>query len=76
MTDENRREFMKKLAKSVAYVAPTIVSVTAPASLAGQGGSSQHKHQDPLQGHGHAAAGQGPGGPPPWRAPPPGTPRP
>ncbi len=74
MTDENRREFMKKLAKGVAYVAPTIVSVTAPASLAGQGGSSQHKHQSSVRQQ--PADPQVPGGPPPWKAPPPGTPRP
>ena len=72
MTDEDRREFMKKLAKGVAYVAPTIVSVTAPASLAGQGMGSQHKHMNG-HGHGHQSSLRSP---PPWKAPPPGRPRP
>jgi hypothetical protein len=40
----NRRDFIKKLAKGAAYVAPVVITMTAPTDLAGQGKSSQHKH--------------------------------
>ena len=43
MTD-SRRDFIKKMAKGAAYVAPVVITMTAPTDLAGQGKSSQHKH--------------------------------
>lgn len=71
MTEQDRREFLKKLAKSAAYSTPVIYSLATPVELAGQGKGSQHKHQK-------AAAFQ-----PeqqstterdaPWREPPPGA---
>jgi hypothetical protein len=44
MTDQDRREFLKKLAKTAAYTAPVVYSLAAPIELVGQGASSEHKH--------------------------------
>jgi hypothetical protein len=43
MSNEDRREFLKKLAKGTAYAAPVVHSLAAPLDLVGQGSSSQHK---------------------------------
>lgn len=43
MTSEDRREFLKRLAKTALYAAPVIHSMSAPTSLVAQGQSSQHK---------------------------------
>ncbi len=72
MTEQDRREFLKRLAKAAAYTAPVVYSLAAPIDLIGQGQSSKHK---PPMG---AAAGQqqttpqSPGGTAPWDRPPPG----
>ncbi len=36
MNDQTRREFLIKLAKGTAYVAPVVVSMAAPVELIGQ----------------------------------------
>ncbi len=74
MSDSDRREFLKKLAKTAVYSAPVIASLAAPIELVGQGQSPTHKH------HGGSASPTSqelppnpqPGGPPPWDQPPPG----
>ncbi len=43
MTDQDRREFLKKLARTAAYTAPVVYSLAAPIELVGQGSSSEHK---------------------------------
>ena len=40
MTQENRRAFLRKLAKGAAYSAPVVYSMAAPVDLLGQGMSS------------------------------------
>jgi hypothetical protein len=40
MTHEDRRAFMRKLAKGTVYAAPVVFSMAAPLDLLGQGGSS------------------------------------
>lgn len=82
MSAHDRREFLRKLAKTAAYAAPVVVSLAAPIELVGQGDSPSKK-----EGHWHPP-GQGsptkqtlppnpqPGGPPPWQQPPPGSRRP
>jgi hypothetical protein len=75
MTEHDRREFLKKLARTAVYVAPVVYSLAAPVELAGQG-----------TGHGHHPKAAGvqtqqqqqptkppPGSPPPWQQPPPGS---
>lgn len=42
--DQNRREFLRRLAAGAVYVGPTIVSLAAPSALIAQGMSSQHHH--------------------------------
>ena len=76
MTSENRREFLKQLARGAAYVAPVVISVAAPPGLAGQGKSSQHKpggganlQAAPGQQPGESLGGPPPGGPPPGQPP-------
>ncbi|OGU01722.1 MAG: hypothetical protein A2W29_07620 [Gemmatimonadetes bacterium RBG_16_66_8] len=65
MNAEDRRSFLKRLAKTTAYAAPLIQSFAAPADLVGQSPSSK--------GHGKAAASFGPDpAPSPWNAPAPG----
>ncbi len=68
MTDADRREFLKKLAKSAAYAAPVITTFAVPPELLGQGMSSQHRHQQ-----GHPGPPPAPAAPAPWDQPPPGT---
>jgi hypothetical protein len=70
MTDQDRREFLKKLAKTAAYTAPVVYSLAAPIELVGGGVSSQKMM-------GVAPAGQQPSTEPstgdaPWDRPPPG----
>ncbi len=69
MTDSNRREFLKKLAKSAVYTAPVIATFAAPPDLLGQGKSSQHKKGGGKSG----MAAPAPGPAAPWNAPPPGS---
>jgi hypothetical protein len=66
MTDQDRREFLKKLAKTAAYTAPVVYSLAAPIELVGQGQSSEHKHTAP------PATQQPSTGDAPWDRPPPG----
>jgi hypothetical protein len=40
MAQENRRAFLRKLAKGAAYSAPVVYSMAAPIDLLGQGQSS------------------------------------
>jgi hypothetical protein len=75
MTEHDRREFLKQLAKTAAYAAPVVYSLAAPVELLGQGGkSSEHKH--PSSGASQSEPGgaqQAPGSQPaPWERPPPG----
>ncbi len=76
MSQEDRRAFLKMLAKGTAYAAPVVHSLAAPLDLVGQGKSSEHKH-------GGQAATASPtgsgltqqtdiGAPPPGQRPPPG----
>jgi hypothetical protein len=72
MTQQNRREFLKKLAKTAVYAAPVVHTLAAPIDLVGQGQSTGHKPP------GHSAAFQPQQQPttdpqPPWQQPPPGT---
>ena len=39
MSEKNRREFLKQLAKGTAYAAPVVYTLAAPIEVAGQGGS-------------------------------------
>jgi hypothetical protein len=72
MTDQDRREFLKKLAKTAAYAAPVVYSLAAPVELIGEGMSSVH--HPPSSGATQAAPSgtQQPGGEAPWERPPPG----
>lgn len=72
MTDRDRREFLKKLAKAAAYTAPVVYSLAAPIELIGQG--SEHK-KHPASGASQSApsGAQQPGGAAPWERPPPGS---
>ncbi len=48
MSSDDRREFLKKLAKTALYSAPVVHSFAAPVDLLGQGQSSEHmSHQAP-----------------------------
>ncbi|NIM49628.1 MAG: hypothetical protein GTN62_05340 [Gemmatimonadales bacterium] len=72
MTEQARREFLKKLAKAAAYTAPVVYSLAAPIDLVGQGGkSSQHKMQSAA--FQQQQPQQRPGGDAPWDRPPPGS---
>ncbi len=77
MKDEQRREFLKKLAKGAIYAAPVIHSMTAPLEVAGQGSSTSHKTDHGNMGHGKGgaspASGPSLGGPSPGSQPPPGA---
>ncbi|HEX9901008.1 MAG TPA: hypothetical protein VGC81_17405 [Candidatus Methylomirabilis sp.] len=65
MNTEDRRSFLKRLAKRAAYAAPAIQSFAAPGDLVGQGQSSAKKPP--------TAAGFDPApASSPWNAPPPG----
>ncbi len=73
MTAADRRDFLKRLARSAAYAAPVITSLAAPLDLVGQGQASVHKQTgggDP----GHGAPGMAAGQQAPWDQPPPGQP--
>lgn len=64
MNAEDRRSFLKRLAKGAAYTAPVIQSFAAPADLIGQGMPSGKKQK--------AATFQPDPAPSPWNAAPPG----
>ena len=70
MKPEDRRAFLKKLAKGAAYTAPVVHSLAAPLEVLGQGKSFSHKHQ----GGGNLVAPTDPGlgGQPPGAQPAPG----
>ncbi|MEE8133842.1 MAG: hypothetical protein V3T56_02225 [Gemmatimonadales bacterium] len=70
MTDADRREFLKKLAKSAAYATPVITTFAVPAELLGQGMGSQHMH---LQSRSQDAPAPAPDAAAPWDKPAPGT---
>jgi hypothetical protein len=72
MTDQDRREFLKKLAKTAAYAAPVVYSLAAPVELIGQGSSSEHKHPSSGATQSAPSGTQQPGGEAPWERPPPG----
>ncbi|HWP39125.1 MAG TPA: hypothetical protein VNL18_16375 [Gemmatimonadales bacterium] len=65
MASEDRREFLKRLAKTTAYVAPVVQSFAAPADVVAQGSSPSKK---PMK----AAAFEAEPAPSPWDAPAPG----
>lgn len=66
MSSDDRREFLKKLAKTAIYSAPVVHSFAAPVDLLGQGKSSEHKHQHQ---HGPPAPPPSPAGTAPWDEP-------
>ena len=78
MSQEDRRAFLKRLAKGTAYAAPVVLSLAAPLDLVGQGKSSEHKHGS--TGATASPSGSdltqqtGIGAPPPGQQPPPGKP--
>ena len=45
MDSQERREFLKQLAKGTAYATPVVHSLAAPLDLLGQGKASEHKKQ-------------------------------
>ena len=65
MTDQDRREFLKKLAKTAVYTAPVVYSLAAPIELVGGGVSSQKKMVAPATQQPSTADA-------PWDRPPPG----
>jgi hypothetical protein len=67
MTDPDRREFLKKLAKTAVYSAPVVYSLAAPVELVGGGMSSVHMMSAPAT----QPATQQPSDAP-WDRPPPG----
>ena len=78
---DDRRAFLKTLARGAAYAAPMIMSFAAPVELLGQGQASEHKKGGHGHGgggghgHGHLVAPSEPAAPrqdPPWKEPPPG----
>ena len=71
MTTPDRREFLRKLAKTAAYTAPVVYTLAAPIDLVGQGSSSQHKKQQPAAAYDTQSPNTQPGGQAPWDAPPP-----
>ena len=75
MSREDRREFIKKLAKGTAYAAPVVHSLAAPLDLVGQGQSSQHKKTNTVAapGAGGITQQQQIGAPPPGDRRPPGS---
>ena len=72
MHDDERREFLKKLAKSAVYAAPVIKSFAVPAELLGQGMASGMM----MMGGGMMGGLVAPAAPAPWDEPPPGSKRP
>lgn len=78
MSEERRREFLKRLAKGAVYAAPVIRTMSAPLEVVAQGQSTSHKNDHGHEGHGgpwagSSAGGSGLGGPPPGTQPPPGS---
>ncbi len=69
MLDAERREFLKKLAKSAVYAAPVIQTIVAPIELFGQGMGSP-------MGMGMGMGMGAPAAPAPWDEPPPASMRP
>jgi hypothetical protein len=70
MTEQDRRAFLKQLAKGAVYTAPVVYSLAAPVELIGQGQSSMHK---PPMTPGATSGTTQPGGDAPWDRPPPGS---
>jgi hypothetical protein len=73
MTEERRREFLKRLAKGAVYAAPVIRTMSAPLEVVAQGQSTSHKNDHGGHWSGSSAGGSGLGGPPPGTQPPPGS---
>lgn len=73
MAGQDRREFLKAVARSMTYTAPLVYSLTAPIELVGQGKASKHK---PGGGGMGMEMGMGMAAPAgvtaPWDRPPPG----
>lgn len=77
MTAADRREFLKKLAKTALYAAPVIHSMSAPTALVAQGSSSQHKAMaSPYDAGAGSTPTRQPGGVAPGDRPPPGQDKP
>ncbi|UCF40655.1 MAG: hypothetical protein JSW43_13175 [Gemmatimonadota bacterium] len=74
MTEHDRREFLKKLAKTAAYAAPVVYSLAAPIELGGVQMASKKPPMGMTAGATQSAPGgaQQPGGQAPWERPPPG----
>ena len=68
MTEHDRREFLKKLAKTAAYTVPVVYSLAAPIELVGQGMSSVHMGAPATQ----QPSTEPSTGDAPWDRPPPG----
>lgn len=75
MTEQDRRDFLKRLAKSAVYAAPVVYSLAAPADVLGQGWTRHHpkmattfEQQQPQQ----PTTTTQPGGDAPWEREPPG----
>ena len=69
MLDAERREFLKKLAKSAIYAAPVIHTIAAPIELFSQGMGSP-------MGMGMGMGMGAPAAPAPWNEPPPASMKP
>lgn len=67
MTQEDRRKFLKKLAKGAVYSAPAIVSMAAPVELVGRRVQASQHHDPPHDPpHPHTVLQKAP-----WERPPP-----
>ena len=75
MLDAERREFLKKLAKSAVYAAPVIQTVASPITLFSQGMASFGMMMGGGGGMGGMAA-PAPAAPAPWDQPPPSSMKP
>jgi hypothetical protein len=71
MTDDTRREFLTRLAKTAAYSAPVVLSLAAPVELVAQGSSSVHKGMMASAFDSEPTSKQ-PDNDAPWNEPPPG----
>lgn len=74
MTEQDRRDFLKRLAKAAVYAAPVVHSLAAPADVLGQSWTEHHPktsglEQQPQQ---QPTTTTQPGGEAPWQREPPG----
>ena len=70
MTDQDRREFLEKLAKTAVYTAPVVYSLAAPTELIGLVKGDKSGGMD--MGMAAPATTEPTGGDAPWDRPPPG----